>query len=330
MGLAGWAAGCTPYAFVPVDAHAPDGDEVDEDPIALLPPRPLVFGRIDPVSLFATPLGAQFAAFLQSIMPLGPDANFSAARDVTKFYLGAYAMAGVDVCAVLQGRFDVAAIRRSADARAQAGQLAHTRYAGYDLYTVNNLGFVPLTAKTTLAGDTTGLRRALDRLRYDRVERAVPEWMVQLAEIKNTGLALAGDFGARDVFMARRAMLERTTPAAPPAGQPSPPSIATPILEASAGDLPFLHDLRVLRIIGNFLAPGLNVAGTLTYASATSAVNGAEAMKSAAQMAQWASMLTSFFGPSLPPIQVAVSGSDVGFVQSVDAELVKALIQFVK
>lgn len=315
---------------MPVEAHALDADEVDEDPIALLPSRPLVFGRLDPVTLFATPLGAQFGSFLQSIMPLGPDANFSAPRDVTKLYLGAYAMAGVDVCAVLQGRFDVAAIRRSADARAQAGQLLKTRYGEHDVYTLNNLGFVPLTARTTLAGDETGLRRALDRVRYGRLERAIPEWMVHLSETKNTGLALAGDFGARDIFKARRAMIEQQALPAPPAGQPSPPSIATPILEGAAGDLPFLHDLRVLRIIGNFMAPGLNLAGTLTYASAGSAVNGAEAMKSVAQMAQMASMLASFFGPKLPPLEVSVSGSDVGFVQSVDAELVKTLIQFVK
>ena len=50
-------------------------------------------------------------------------------------------------------------------------------------------------------------------------------------------------------------------------------------------------------------------------------------LKSAADLAQWATM---FSGVSLPPLQVRVNGNDAGFVQSIDAATIRSIVQLVK
>ncbi|MBL9023596.1 MAG: hypothetical protein JNL21_15480 [Myxococcales bacterium] len=322
------AAGCasTP-SLVPIGGQDVDPAEIDKDPIALLPSGVLLFGQIDLVALFQTPIGADIGALVQSLVPLGNESNFVPARDTQRSMLGVYAMQGVDFCAVTQGRFDVEAIRRAADARVTtpAGvPFVKSRYGQFDLYTVGNIGFVLLTSKTLLSGNETGMRRALDRLRYNRLSRSVPEWMVELTENKSSSFVVAGDFGAATV----------TEPASPDKRPPltvAPTgSAAEPVLEAAAANFPFLSGLRALRLLGNFLAPGLNFAGALTYASNEKAASGAESLRHLAELAQWANLLTSFgFGASIQPAQIAIAEREVAFVQPVDTSIARAFLSMV-
>lgn len=323
---ASWLAGCGgPHTFVPITAEKIDDKTIDEDPLALLPAKALVYASVDLTALFGSSLGAEVAGFVQSLVPLGPESRFSPARDATRIRAGVYAMQGVDFCGVVEGNFDVAALRQAGDARAlvpSTSPLVKTLYGPYVMYTVDNVGFAPLTARTMVVGNEIGMRRLLDRLRYGKVGRAIAPWMVAFGETKNASLAIAGELGAESAFLGAEGPMKTPRPTSSP---------ASPILRASAGNYPFLGDLRAMRILGNFHAPGINLAGTLTYASANSAGIGARDLKNTSQLAQWASMFSSFgLGAGLPPIQVAIRDSDVAFVQPIDAGVARSLMQMMR
>lgn len=314
-------------SLVPIGGQDVDPAVIDKDPIALLPSGVLLFGQIDLTALFQTPIGNDVASLVQSLVPLGAESNFVTARDTQRSMLGVYAMQGVDFCAVTQGRFDVEAIRRAADARVAtpAGvPFVKSRYGQFDLYTVGNIGFVLLTSSTVLSGNETGMRRALDRLRYNRLSRSVPEWMVGLTENKSSSFVVAGDFGAATV-------MQPSSPEKRPAFDAGPTgSAAEPVLEAAAANFPFLSGLRALRVLGNFLSPGLNFAGALTYVSNEKAQAGAESLRHLAELAQWANLLTTFgFGASIPPAQIALAEKEVAFVQPVDTAIARAFLGLV-
>ncbi len=188
--LRSWAApGRTRWCRSP--RSGPISKTLDRDPISLLPPDVLVFLNVDLSALYPSALGGDVAAMIQSFVPLGPESGFSAPRDTTRVMGGVYVFQGLDFCAVVQGRFDPAALRAAADGRAaQPAQqpLVKSRYGGFDFYTVSNVGFVPLTAHTLLSGTEAGMRRVLDRLRYGKLERRVPKWMVELCDTKGCGV----------------------------------------------------------------------------------------------------------------------------------------------
>ena len=194
------AAGCSGSAdYGLIGGEKVDASLVDRDPLALLPRGVLVLGSVDAAAMFQSRWGAEAAQVVQTLLPLGPESNFVPQRDVTRVVSGLYAMQGADFCAVVQGNFDIPAIQRAVDARAiviDGAALVKTRYAGNDLYTANNLGFTLVTSHTALSGNETGMRRALDRLRFGKLERSIPKWMLDLAETKNATMAIAGDLGA--------------------------------------------------------------------------------------------------------------------------------------
>lgn len=315
-------AGCG-AALVPVEGRRHETRSIDRDRFALLPGRILALADLDLTALFATAIGADVATLIQSVVPLGPESGFSATRDTTRLSGGVYAMQGVDFCAVVQGRFDVASIQRAADARASVASgltLVKSRYGDRDLYTAGNLGFVLLSAATMIAGNETGIRRAIDRLRFRTLERSIPEWMIALAETPGASFTISGDFGADSLLRPLRTGAARKAPRLP-----SSPAI--PVMEAAAGKFPFLSGLRAMRMVGNFQPPGLNFAGTLSYGAADKAANGAEGLRGASQLAQWSNMLT---GANIPPMRLAISGTDVGFVQPIETGAARALINLVR
>ena len=111
--------------------------------------------------MFRSNLGPDVAAMVQTILPLGPESNFVPTRDVTRVFTGVYAMQGADFCSVVQGNFDLDAIRRSIDARtvSLAGvPLTKSRYADTDLYTSGNIGFT-CSANSGIRGSKLVARR---------------------------------------------------------------------------------------------------------------------------------------------------------------------------
>jgi hypothetical protein len=296
------AAGCSgnnDYGLI--GGENVDASLVDRDPLALLPRGVLVLGSIDAAAMFQSKWGPEVAQIVQTLLPLGPESNFVPTRDVTRVVSGIYAMQGADFCAVVQGNFDTGSIRRAVDARAitiDGAPLVKTRYAGNDLYTAGNLGFTLVTSHTVLSGNETGMRRALDRLRFGKLERSVPKWMLDLAETKGATMAIAGDLGGPDA------------------------------VDVTSAKVPFLGSVRAVRVLGNFLPPGMNFAGTLSYADAAGAASAAQTLQHAQQVAQIASMFTSIgWGAAIPTPEIAVQQSDVAFTVKVDDNFVHVLLK---
>jgi hypothetical protein len=301
-------------AFVPVTIGCSGADQnlilvggrqvdpatIDRDPVALLPSAPVMLGYLDAAAMFRSSLGPDVGNIITAVLPLGPESNFVASRDVTRIYSGVYAMQGADFCAVVQGNFDVASIRRAAEARTTVTSgvpLVRSRYAEMDLYTAGNVGFVLLTPHTALTGNETGMRRALDRLRTSALERSVPAWMLELVNTPNAAFALAGDISGQGA------------------------------VDAATQNMPFLTGLQKMRAIGNFQPPGMNFAGSLTYADAQTATGGAAQLADLQKLTGFMSLLSSLglMGP-VPQMQIAQRNNDVAFTVPVDTSFARFLL----
>ncbi len=277
---------------------------IDRDPMALLPSNPVMLGYLDAVEMFRSNLGSDVNQIVTMILPLGPESNFVPSRDVKKVYGGIYAMQGADFCAVLQGDFDVHSIRRAAEARTMVSSkvpLVRSRYSELDLYTAGNIGFVVLTPHTVLSGNETGMRRALDRLRRDKLARSLPTWMADLSSTPGAAFTIAGDFGGQSA------------------------------VDAATQKMPFLVGLQKFRTIGNFKDPGMNVAGSFTYADTPSAALGAVQLADLQKLTGFMSLLSSLgLIGTVPTMRVEQRDNDLAFTMPVDTSFARFLLGTLK
>jgi hypothetical protein len=275
-------------------------EAIDQDPLALLPGKPVVLGVVDVPAFLASPLGNEINRLAGKYVPLGQETGFVLQRDLKRLVGGAYSLAGVDVVAVAQGNFNPDLIRSAVERNVMTPggvPLVHSKYAGNDVFTAGNVGFTVVTLHTMLIGNETGMRRALDRIRDNRLAREVPEWMTKLIETPQAATVLAGDVATE------------------------------PRIAAAARMAPFLAGLSSFRIVGNFQPPGVNVAGTLSYSDAASAAAGANALRGFAQMSAIAGVLAIFgLGAPIQNLQVENHDSDTSFVTSSDAESLARLL----
>lgn len=217
--------------------------DIDSEPLALVPPGALAVVNVQPKELFASPLGHRFLALAQSQFPLPPSTGFDVQRDLERLIVGVYSAAGIDFSGVAVGRFDVAAIKAAAEkseATPLGTPLVPVRYSQWDFYVSANIGFCVLTPRTVLFGNEVGIRRALDRL--ERGDLRVSQDPDVEALMRNPGAPIA--LGLSNGDAALNAVLQRT---------------------------PLGNNLRVARVVANLQPPGLNVAGTFTFADAASA-----------------------------------------------------------
>jgi len=269
-------------------------EEIDKDPLALLPGSPIGVVYVDAQAAFGSQLGPAALALASTAVPLGVDANFDAKRDVQKVYVGFYSLEGADLAAVIQGNFDPEAIQASVARNAPTGlgvTLGKLTYAGNDLYVAGGLGFSVVTRHTIVAGNETGMRRVLDRVRDKRVRRDIADWMVQL--IENPKAAIVG-------------VLDLTS---------------QPMVSGLSQQVPFLSGLKVARILGNYQNPGLNFAGALTYPDQPTAEQASQSLQRLAQLASYSSLLALLgIRPPIQDVQVRTEQGDVQFIVSVDAQ----------
>jgi len=310
-------AGCpsTDQTLVLIGGQRVDAGAVDRDPLSVLPSGALFIGTLDAEALFRSQLGAQVNTIVSTLLPLGPESNFVPSRDVKRIHGAVYAMQGADFAAILQGQFDIAAVQRAARARAATPSglpLVATRYGDYDIYTVANVGFVPLTRQLILSGNETGMRRALDRLRYGRAAGGLPKWMTDLLDQTRSSPGITPSQTARPAF----AMVGDV------AGQG--------VLAAVSQQLPFLAGMTMLRVLGNFNQPGMNVVGSLTYGDEEQAVAGAAGLGQLQQLAYLASVFATWgFGGRMPDMQVTKQGNNVAFATEVDTSMLNMLLGMV-
>jgi hypothetical protein len=129
------------------------------------------------------------------------------------------------------------------------------------------------------------------------LKREVPDWMTRLIDTPQAALVSAGDV----------------------AGQPQ--------VAAFANMAPFLNGLRQFRVIGNFQAPGLNLAGTLSYPDAANAAAGASSLRTLATPSTLGSLLSLVgLGSPLRDVQVTQDQTDTAFVAGVDAQSLTRLL----
>jgi hypothetical protein len=91
--------------------------------------------------------------------------------------------------------------------------------------------------------------------------------------------------------------------------------------------VPFLAGMKLVRVIGNFQPPGVNVAGTLSYADADSASRAAPAMRNLQQLGQLLSLFTSWGLGAVPNPQIQQQNADVAFTMPIEDAFVHTMMR---
>lgn len=240
----GLTAACSSEEIIvkTADGKELSAKDIDRDVLALVPPG-LAVVSVDAQELFTSTLGNLLVALTESQLPLPASANFNPRRDLTRLLVAAYSAAGVDFAGVASGTFDVAAIEAAAsrsEVTPLGTPLVKVKYSQWQFYVSANIGFCVLTPKTALFGNEVGIRRALDRLeRGDLTLQLHPEIE---ALLRAPGAPIA--IGASNLNGELDPFVQKT---------------------------PLATNIRVVRAIANLKEPGMNFAGTFTYADDASA-----------------------------------------------------------
>ncbi len=296
------ACGSAKESIVPtVASHELTAQELDADPLALLPGGVVGFARLEAPEVFRTAFGPNLIAMVQKLAPLPASTGFVIERDLERVFVGLYSIQGVDLAGVAVGRFDEASIRAAAQtavAPSANATLVQSPYAGRTLYTVNNMGFSVLTSRTALFGSETGIRRALDRIREGRAVRRLPSWTSDLVDTKVAPLGIGLDLRANALSDGMRQQLT------------------------------FVEGLEAARARGNFVAPGLNLAISLRYPTAEQANVGAQRVTQTKELLSQAGFLMSLVGIAQPieRLEARPNGQEVDVVLSANGATLGALI----
>jgi hypothetical protein len=272
-------------------APAPAAPDLDADPVALLPSSALVVASLDARAMFASAgVGSRVTAMTDSLLPLGPEAGVDPKRDVDHVVVGVYTSSGADVAAVVSGRFDPAKIDAATRDRSGAPVL-RGMYAGHVTYTAGPAMYAVLSPRTVVAGTGDGLRRLLERVQDARVKRATPAWVDETLSTPGADLALTADFTSQ------------------------------PFAAAALGSVPvpWISGMRVARVIGNFAAPGMNFAATVSYGDPQQASGAAGLVKVAGPL---------LGGQSLQKLDVVTDGSDLKCKFALDEQALGNLLAF--
>lgn len=276
-------------------------EDIDRDPTALLPGGALGVLVLDAPELFRSAIGQKLLELARRHAPLPASAGFLPERDLTSLIVGIYSMQGADFAGIARGTFDPAAIEQAADGTQTTPlgvPVVRTVYAERTLYTADNVGFVVLTAHTVLFGNETGMRRVLDRLARGRIRREIPPWAEDLVGRPDAPMALAANLATDTVSSAVREQL------------------------------PFTGGLGRLRVVGNFVAPGINLAGTAVYADEAAAQAGARQVNEIQGLVQrwgWFAALAGIPQP-VRKVQAVSRGLEVDFVIGLDAVAVGRML----
>jgi len=295
VGLAG-PMGCGGKAAATAGAPKP---EIDRDPIAMLAPSAVLVARADLRAVYGDPsLGGQVAAITDGLLPIGDGTWFLASRDVDGVLVAVYATPGTEIAAVLTGHFDVDRIAHATQTTSGA-PVTIGAYAGFTTSTFGRVTWVALTPKMLVAGSSEGIRFVLDRLQRGAPERSLPPWIIQTLETPGASGALAADFVSQPV----------------------------PAATLASVNLPWLKGLRIARVITDMLPPGINVAGTLTYADPSEAQEAAGALRSADR---WLELLGPLVGGvKLQGFDANSEGDDVRCKFAADAQGLHAILSMV-
>lgn len=279
------------------DASSPSSEPGMEDSLALLPGNAIGAGTVDARAFFGSQtFGADLAKLVEKYVPIGAEAGFQASRDVDRVTFATYSYQGLDVAAIVVGRFDGAKIRQVAAAQTptkSGAPLVTSQYAGRDVYTVSNIGFTLLSDTRAIVGTEQGIRRVLERIKDRRVKRDIAQWMITTIETPGAALAVAGDF----------------------ATQPMPAEASRQI------PMPFMQGLKAVRVVATF-KEGVQIAGSLTYPDAAAAETASASVKQTANLSKWLAVL----GVKVQNIDIKVDKTDVQVSLGVDDQSLRQLL----
>jgi hypothetical protein len=280
------------------DAKAPTAESNMDDALALLPGSAIAVGTVDARAFFGSKaFGAELAKLVEKYLPIGQEAGFQASRDVDRVTFASYSYQGIDAAAIIVGKFDEAKIKQVAlqhTPTKSGGMLVASQYAGRDVYTVNNVGFTILSPTKAIAGTESGIRRVLERIKDGRVKRDIAKWMIETVETPGAVAAVAGDF----------------------ATQPIPAEAMRQVPVA------FVQTAKAVRVLLTFKEPGVQVAGSLTYADPQAAQTSSDQVRQAAGMSKWLALI----GIKVQNVDVKVENLDVQVKLEVDDQSLRQLL----
>jgi hypothetical protein len=294
------ASGCGAKDEVVVQTPADKAlsvEQIDQKPLNLLPSGVIGLLYVEPVKLQASQFGPAVLRLAERAVRVPRSTGFEPNKHLEHVYVGFYSLSGADVVGVATGTFEPERIEKAAETEELAtgvGPLSKSSYAGRNLYTVQDGGFVALSRKTLLFGNTTGMRRALDRVAAGRHSEAIPPWFDALLQTPGAALVAGFDLSSH------------------------------PVPDATRSQVRFLDGLSTVRLLGNYEAPGLNFAGTLGYTDAEAAQRGA------ANLQMWSRTLNSYgwlmalAGISQPieRLEATAQDEDVQFVMALEGRAV--------
>ncbi len=280
------------------DAKTPTTEPGMDDALALLPGQPIMVGTVDARAFFGSKtFGAELAKLVEQYFPIGQEAGFQASRDVDRVTFASYSYQGVDASAVIIGKFDEAKIKEAAAMQTPIkgnNVIVASKYMDRDLYTVSNVGFTILSSTHAIAGTEAGIRRVLERIKDKRVKRDIPQWMLQTVETPGAAAAVAGDF----------------------ATQPLPQELSRQI------PMPFVQNMKAIRIVATFKEPGLQLASSMTYPDAQAANTASESVRQAAGLSKWLALV----GIEIQNVEVGVDKADVQLKLAVDDKSLRQVL----
>jgi hypothetical protein len=290
-------AGCGPGAGHAISPSGLSAEQIDADPMALLPAAPVAVASVDTRAFYTSgSVGAQLASLSENLLPLADAAGFKASRDVDRVVAATYSAQGADMVAVVSGRFDEAKITQAVEQQTTkaAGAISESEYGGRHVFSVKGSGFTILTPRTALAGTQAAIRRALDRVHDGNAKRDLPQWMQDTLATPNAAAALAVD-------------------------------LTQPVSSISMGTLQmsFSKGLKMVRAVADFKPPGMHVAGTLTYADAASAASASSGLKQAVTMEGLVAL--TGLAPKLQEVTVNATDANVSVSLAVDDEDMRKL-----
>jgi hypothetical protein len=299
---AAWALSCGGGKEVilrTADGVEATAEDIDRQPLWLLPAGGVGWLHLAVAPAAASPLGQHVLADLRARFPMPEAAGFSFERDVTQLSVATYSMRGIDFAGVATGQFDARRIEAAAlehKGGPVAPPLVKSQYAGHSLFTTASIGFVILTPRTALFGNTTGIRRSLDRIAESRVKDDLPPWVRELLVTPNAAFSVGVDLKSN------------------------------PLTAALTGRLTALRGASTARAVGNFDPPGINFAGTVGH-------DGPDAARAtAAALLQAGGSLNIFgrlfgLGQPIRKLETRAVGNDTEVVLSVDGGAVRQLMQ---
>lgn len=275
--------------------------QIDGEPVALLPGSAVGIAYIDAKKLVASPFGTKILAVTERRMPLPASAGFDPKRDLEALWIGFYSMQGADVAGVAIGTFDRQKIEAAADGTQKTPlglPVTKSTYSGHALYTAGETGFTVLTARVALFGNDIGVRRAIDRVEEGRAKKQLPKYMTDLLATPNAPLVVAGDL------------------------------TSNPLPDAARNQLAFTEGLETIALVGNFEDPGVNLAGTLSYGDKATAEKGAQNLLTTRAMLDRYAPFLALVGIPQPVRKLDAQPKEktVGFVAAVDGQAVAVLL----